>query len=213
MKKVFILLLIITSAYSSKLSNQDILDAANFLKLNSIPKIIQSSSYEELNGIKTNSPALNDKFAIQGTYIFKEKTLYLFDIKNIDLSKPACINTEKFMKTGFMVHELTHYKQDLEQIHKEDHNTSYEVSEREYEAFDQQLKYWGENLDLYNPFIKQCLGISSFTWYKNYLSNSKDVNKIFQEKRLKEILVKEENKNKENEMLKLKKYYKKNRKV
>lgn len=178
MKKILLLSFLLTNLYSENLTSEDIQIAMKFVGLNKLPKIIQQPKYIEDETNKITSVFSRTNFIIKG--IYTDSKVYIYDL-NLDLNNSIeCHKVEQFIKTGYLVHELTHYKQDIDkEIFKE--QNEYFISHKERGAFENQILFYTENHENKNKEFLSCYKMSSQEWFLKYLSVNKNSHIVFKE--------------------------------
>lgn len=178
MKKILLLLFLLTNLYSENISSEDINIAMKFIGLDRIPEIIQQPKYIEDETNKITAVFSKNNFIIKGIYL-KDK-IFMYDL-NLKLDHtPECSKIEQFIKTGYLVHELTHYKQDVDnEVFKD--QKEYFISHKERGAFENQILFYIENHEDKNEEFLSCYKMSSKKWFLSYLNVNKDTHTIFNE--------------------------------
>lgn len=185
-KSIILLYLLLLNCHGYDLNRNDVIETIKFLKLNSFPSIVQDDKYIETEKNKPKlSFSLTQNQRIQGLYLGNENKIYLYNIIDLDKRKKECEEIEKFLKKGYLVHELTHYKQKKgNAFYKE---ITYKDSDKEAEAIKNQLTFWKENKNKIEKEFILCKNQSSQEWFLNYLKEAKEINKAFEYAYLEEL--------------------------
>jgi hypothetical protein len=170
--------------YSIDLNIEDVEECKHFIDFPKTPKIIQEKEYIEKEDNKITYKHSFNVSQIQGIYYNHE--IHLYEVSNtlIPLNlqyKTSCLKIEKFLKKGFLIHELTHFKQEET---KPFDNTidKYENSKNEEEAFYNQIMYFKYNGRRMESEFSSCFEIPTYTykeWFTSFIVSNKDTHEIF----------------------------------
>lgn len=178
MKYFLLLIFFYNFSFAENLHEQEFLFAQEYIGITSYPEVVQEEEYKEGLFNKIDYKFSINKPSIQG--IYSDKTIYVYDLKNLklDFNKPECVAVERFIKTGYLIHEMVHYKQDINNETFEK-TKEYINSEKEFDAFNKQLSFWKEFLSAEDENFKKCLNQSSEVWFQEYCKRNQKTNKAF----------------------------------